>query len=315
MPLIRAAFILGITLGIHQTASAACTLASQKMIVPPETVTVKRAVQSGAVIQSRTILVPNVQGTECTNSLPFTAQVMGDRSVATLPGILRSNVSGIGLKVSLETSTGRTIQWPSAFRATPDEFKNSKINIELIKLDSSLPAASSSGSLNLQIKSETQSQPVVDIVLPAKYITLLSRSCKVQGNRTINVELPDVPLKHFKRHGSTTARKPFSIDLLCKNDFSTPARVILRWSTLYSGQDRNIGVLPNILPNGAKGIGIQVLDQQQNPINFNQQSTFPLTHQDKGKYTIPFHAQYDKTVKNVSLGRLRAVLYFNAEYE
>ena len=315
MSLIRTAFILGIALGIHQTASATCTLATQKIVVPSETVTVKRTVQSGGVIQTRTISVPNVQRTECTKSQPFTAQVMGDQSAVTLPGILRSNVSGIGLKVSLETSSGRTIQWPSAFKATQDEFKNSKITIELIKLDSSLPAASSSGSLNLQIKSETQPQPVVDIVLPAHYVTLLNRSCTVQGNRTINVKLPDVPLEHFLGRGSTTARKPFAIDLMCQSDFSTPARVILSWSAPRSGQDRNIGVLPNIQPNGAKGIGIQVLDQQQNPINFNRQSTFLLSHQDKGKYTIPFHAQYYQTERNVSPGRVRTVLYFNAEYE
>lgn len=315
MSLIRAAFILGIAFGIHQTASATCTLTSQKIIVPPETVTVQRAVQSGGVIQTRTISVPYVQGAECTKNQPFIAQVMGDQSVVTLPGILRSNVSDIGIKVTLETATGRTIQWPSAFKATPGEFKNSKVNIELIKLDSRLPAGSSSSALNLQIRSEAQSLPVIDIVLPAKYITMLSRSCAVQGNRTINVKLPDVPLEHFSGRGSTAGRKPFTIDLICKRGYDAPARVILSWSTPRDGQDRNIGILPNTHPKGATGIGIQVLDQQQLPINFNNQSHFPLTHHDKGKLSIPFHAQYYQTGRNVSPGTVRAVLYFNADYE
>lgn len=311
MSLIRTAFILGIALGIHQTASAACTLTTQKVIVPPETVTVKRTVQSGGVIQTRTISVPNAQGSECTTSQPFTAQVIGDQSVVISPGILRSNVSGIGLKISLETATGRTIQWPSTFKAAPDEFKNSKINIELLKLDSRLPAAASSGSLNLQIRSEAQSQSVVDIVLPAKYITLLNHSCTVKGNRTINVKLPNVALERFNGLRSTTGQKQFSVDLICNSDFSTPAQVTLRWSTRHNNQDNNIGVLPNIEHKGATGIGIQVLDQQKSPIDFN--STF--TYQAKEKLSIPFYAQYYQMSTDISPGRVRAVLYFNADYE
>lgn len=313
MSLIRAAFILSIAFGIHQTASAACTLATQKVIVPPETVTVKRTVQSGGVIQTRTISVPNAQGPECTTSHPFTAQVIGDQSVVISPGILRSNVSGIGLKISLETATGRAIQWPSTFKATPDEFKNSKINIELLKLDSRLPAAASSGSLNLQIRSEAQSQPVVDIVLPAKYITLLNRSCTVKGNRTINVKLPNVALERFNGLRSTTGQKPFSVDLICNSDFSTPAQVTLRWSTRHNSPDNNIGigVLPNIQHKGATGIGIQVLDQQKSPIDFN--STF--TYQAKETLSIPFYAQYYQMSTDISPGRVSAVLYFNADYE
>lgn len=315
MSVIRTAFILGFAFSVQQTASAACTLTTQKIIAPPETVAANRTVQSGGVIQTRTLSVQNVQSTDCTDSQPFTAQVMGDQSVITLPGILRSNVSGIGIKVTLETSTGRTVQWPSAFMATPDEFRNGKVNIELIKLDNHLPARSSPGSLNLQIRSDAQSLPVVDIVLPAKYVMLLNRSCTVKGNRTINVKLPDVPLEHFRGHGTTTGMKPFNIDLVCKSDFTTPSLVKVNWSDIHSDRHRSNGVLPNIQPRGAAGIGIQVLDVNKNPINFAAQSNFTLTHRDQGAYTIPFYAQYYQTDKKVSPGIIRSVLYFNAEYE
>ncbi len=315
MSVIRTAFILGFMLSLHQTASAACILATQKIVAPPETVTEKRAVQSGGVIQTRTLSVRHVQSAGCTESQSFTAQVAGDPSVMALPGILRSNVSGIGIKVSFETSTGRHIPWPSTFKATPDEFRNSKINIELIKLDNRLPAGASPGSLNLQIRSETQSLPVIDIVLPAKYVTVLSRSCTIQGNRTINVKLPDVALEHFTGYGSTAGRKPFTIDLTCKGEFTTPSRVVLSWSDAHKSQARNMGVLPNIQPKGATGIGIQVLNQHQQPIDFNRRAFYTLTHQDKGKFSIPFHAQYFQTEQRVSPGKVRSVLYFNAEYE
>lgn len=315
MSVIRTAFILGFALSVQQTVSAACTLTTQKIIAPPETVAAERAVQSGGVIQTRSISIHNVQNAGCIDSQPFTAQVMGDQSAISLPGILRSNVSGIGLKVTLETSTGRTIQWPSAFRATPDEFRNGKVNIELIKLDNNLPAHVAPGPLNLQIRNDAQSLPVVDIVVPAKYIMLLNRSCLVKGNRTINVKLPDVPLERFRGRGTTAGMTPFNIVLVCKSDFTTPSLLKVNWSDIHSDCHRSNGVLPNIQPRGATGIGIQVLDVNKTPINFARPSNFTLTHKDQGTYTIPFYAQYYQTEKKVSSGIVRSVLYFNAEYE
>ena len=135
MSVIRTALILGCALGIHQAASAACTLTTQKFILSPEIVNDKQSIQSGGVIQTRTLSRQNIQASGCTDNHPFSAQIIGDRSAMKQPGIIRSNVSGIGIKVTLETSTGQTIQWPSTFRATADEFRNSKIKIELIKLD------------------------------------------------------------------------------------------------------------------------------------------------------------------------------------
>lgn len=315
MSVIRTAFILGCALGIHQTANATCTLTTQKVIVTPVTVTDKRAVQSGGIIQTRTLAVQNIQASGCTESHPYTAQVIGDWSVMKQPGILRSNVHGIGIKVTLETSTGRIVPWPSAFRASADEFRNSKINIELIKLDTQSTVSPAAGALNLQIRSETQSLPVVDITLPAKYVTMLNRSCTVKGNRTINVKLPGVQIENFTGRGSTAGRKSFNIDLICKSDFTTPSRVTLTWRDTDNGHDSRIGVLPNLQPGGGGGIGIQVLDQQQQPISFNTPAYIHVTHRDQGKHSIPFYAQYYQTGKRVTPGVVRSVLYFNAEYE
>ncbi|SUX66522.1 Uncharacterised protein [Citrobacter freundii] len=47
MSVIRTALILGCALGIHQTASAACTLNTQKIILSPEIVNDKQSIQSG----------------------------------------------------------------------------------------------------------------------------------------------------------------------------------------------------------------------------------------------------------------------------
>ena len=315
MSVIRTALILGCALGIHQAASAACTLNTQKFILSPEIVNDKQSIQSGGVIQTRTLSLQNIQASGYTNNQPFSAQIIGDRSAMKQPGIIRSNVSGIGIKVTLETSTGQTIQWPSTFRATADEFRNSKIKIELIKLDDQLAAGAAAGSINLQIRSEAQSLPVVDIIVPAKYITMLNRSCAIKGNRSINVKLPDIALEQFRGYGSTAGRKPFTIDLLCKSDFTTPSRVILSWSDTENGHRSIIGVLKNIHPKGAAGIGIQVLDQQQQPVKFNTPSYINLAPQDKGNHSIPFYAQYYQTANNVSPGIVRSVLYFNAEYQ
>ncbi|HEF0038241.1 TPA: type 1 fimbrial protein [Citrobacter freundii] len=315
MSIIRIVLILGCVMGIHQTASAACTLNTQKIILSPEIVNDKQSIQSGGVIQTRTLSLQNIQSSGCNDSQPFSAQIIGDLSAMKQPGIIRSNVSGIGIKVTLETSTGRKIQWPSDFKATADEFRNSKINIELIKLDNQLAAGPAAGAINLQIRSATQSLPVVDIIVPAKYITMLNRSCTIKGNRTINVKLPSVALEQFSGPGSTAGRKPFTIDLFCKSDFTTPSQIILSWSGIENNHSSNSGVLQNIHPKGAVGIGIQVLDQQQRVINLKNTTYIHLAHQNKGNHSIPFHAQYYQTTNKVSPRIVRSVLYFNAEYQ
>lgn len=89
----------------------------------------------------------------------------------------------------------------------------------------------------------------------------------------------------------------------------------MNWSDIHNGRERNIGVLPNIQHRGAAGIGIQVLDSNQKPINFSTPSHFNVTYQENETYTIPFHARYYQTDSKVSPGNVRSVLYFNAEYE
>ncbi|MFP8445011.1 fimbrial protein, partial [Citrobacter braakii] len=89
----------------------------------------------------------------------------------------------------------------------------------------------------------------------------------------------------------------------------------LSWSDTENGHRSIIGVLKNIHPKGAAGIGIQVLDQQQQPVKFNTPSYINLAPQDKGNHSIPFYAQYYQTANNVSPGIVRSVLYFNAEYQ
>lgn len=66
MSVIRTALILGCALGIHQTASAACTLTTQKFILSPEIVNDKQSIQSGGVIQTRTLSLQNIQASGCT---------------------------------------------------------------------------------------------------------------------------------------------------------------------------------------------------------------------------------------------------------
>lgn len=51
MSVIRTALILGCALGIHQTASAACTLTTQKFILSPEIVNDKQSIQSGELFR------------------------------------------------------------------------------------------------------------------------------------------------------------------------------------------------------------------------------------------------------------------------
>lgn len=300
---------------VYSSASANCNLSSQKIIASPETIMMKRTVQSGAVLHSRTYAVQSIQPQNCSRSILFSAKITGDKSALILPGVLQTNVKGIGAKVTLELSTGRIIQWPSEFSATGDELKGSKISIELIKIGDNINTSIPSGNVSLQITSVTQSVPVIDIVLPASYVNILRSSCEVSNKHRNKVILPDVSLNKFTKQSSVAGRKPFDINMACQGRMASTPTFSLNWFVPVVSSNSSQGVLLNLAHNGAKGIGVQILDDKQQPINFNQQTKFvPIDH-GEGKYSIPFSAQYYQFGNNVRPGRISTFVYFNINYQ
>lgn len=315
MSVIRSALLFAGLLPVSFNLSANCNMSSQKIIAAPETIVIKRAVQSGAVLHSRTYTVQSIQSPNCSGNVSFTAEIMGDKSASILPGILRTNVKGIGAKVFLEMSTGRIIQWPSGFSAKVDELKGSKITIELIKVDDNIDTGVLPGHINLQIKSEQQSVPVVDIILPASYVNVLSRSCWANSDRVTNVNLPNVALRHFTQPGDVAGIKPFNINLVCNGDATSVPNIGIKWQGHAAKNNSSNGVLRNMDSNGAKGIGIQILNKLQQPVNFDVQENHIVLDQKEGQYSIPLFAQYYQFEQKITPGKINTFVHFNINYQ
>ncbi|WBM68858.1 fimbrial protein [Buttiauxella sp. WJP83] len=300
---------------VCSSVSANCNLSSQRIIASPETIMMKRTAQPGAVLHSRTYSVQSIQSQNCSQSMLFSAKITGDKSALVLPGVLQTNVKGIGAKVTLELSTGRIIPWPSEFSATADELKGSKISIELIKTGDNINTSISTGNISLQITSGTQSVPVIDIILPASYVNILRSSCDVTNKHWSKVILPDVALNKFTKQGSVAGRKPFDINLVCQGDMPSTPTFSLNWAAPVASSHSSKGVLLNLAHDGARNIGVQILDDKQRPINFNQQTKFVPINHGEGKYSIPFSAQYYQFGNNVRPGKINTFVYFNINYQ
>lgn len=315
MSLIRTFTLFGALLSVNFATSAACHITSQKMMVSPETMTMKRAQQSGAILHSRTLALNNFQFSNCTENMAFSAKILGDKSVLLLPGIMRTNVRGVGVKITLEMSSGRSIQWPSDFNSTADELKGSKIKIELIKMEGHALGGGKVGNINLQVKSERQSAPIIDLMLPGDFINVIHRSCEIEGDKTRNVHLQGVELKHFKGRGSVTGSKPFSIDLICEGGMAENPGVNITWThpTLPFFSDK--GVLLNSPPYITRGVGIQVLHQDQSPVNFFSVMRLNLSGNSDGRYSIPLFARYYQYGDKASPGKISTSVKFGISYQ
>ncbi|AYN25851.1 type 1 fimbrial protein [Buttiauxella sp. 3AFRM03] len=315
MSVIRSALLLVGLLPVGFNVSANCNMSSQRIIAAPETIVMKRAVQSGAVLHSRTYRVQNIPSPNCSGSVAFSAQIVGDKSALILPGVLRSNVKGVGVKVSLELSSGRIILWPSEFSAALDELKGSKITIELIKTDDNINVGALPGNINLQIKSEHQSLPVIDINLPATYINLLNHSCWVNNKRANKVNLSDAALKNFTQPGSVAGIKPFDVKFICDGGGGAVRNVDINWWGIQTAENRSYGVLRNQDESGAQGIGIQMLDENKKPVNFDSRKEFALKNLGEGHYAIPLFARYYQYGQKVTPGKISTFIYFNIIYQ
>ena len=64
----------------------------------------------------------------------------------------------------------------------------------------------------------------------------------------------------------------------------------------------------------ATGIGVQILDANQNPISINNSDSdvYPLV---EGDNTLDFYLRYKSTKTDVTAGDATAVMYFDMNYQ
>lgn len=137
-------------------------------------------------------------------------------------------------------------------------------------------------------------------------VTFLAPACIVTTDPT-NVTLPAVQAGSFQGNGSTAGATPFAIQLDCDAGFTLS--VTLDTNKPAAGTR---GVIAGQAgPGYAKGIGIQVLDQNAQPVTFKQPISVGTTA--GGGLAVRYFARYYQT-GNITPGQVSATATFTLSY-
>ncbi|MEO3990136.1 fimbrial protein BcfE [Pseudocitrobacter cyperus] len=147
--------------------------------------------------------------------------------------------------------------------------------------------------------------------------TIVAQTCNVDvSSLNQTIDLGAFSIHDFPTPGTTSKFKPFNINLKNCSRGITGTRV---W---FSGiADNDNPALLALSDTGmgnetimATGIGVELLDDDQNPININNttSTTFPLK---AGRNTLSFYIRYKSTLPQVTSGNATAVMYFDLEYQ
>lgn len=139
--------------------------------------------------------------------------------------------------------------------------------------------------------------------------TVSSPACTIRVDPTV-VILPTVFSSNFGSLGSTAGQTPFNVQLNCSA--SSPLSITLSPSSPpYAGAS---GVLTNTTGGGyAQNVGVQVLDNNGNPISFGTAISVGPTI--NGVFNIPLQARYYQTGTPVSAGQVTATATYTLTYQ
>ncbi len=136
-------------------------------------------------------------------------------------------------------------------------------------------------------------------------VTFVAPACTVTTNPTI-VTLPPVPATAFSGNGSAAGMTPFAIQLNCSG------------ATLSVTLDTNspVASAPGVIASNtgagfAKGVGVQVLDNNTNAVTFGQPASVGATP--NGPLAVAYFARYYQTGP-VTAGQVAATATFTLSY-
>lgn len=139
--------------------------------------------------------------------------------------------------------------------------------------------------------------------------TITMPTCSVDaGSANIAVTLPTIGTNALTGTNSTSSPTSFGITLNCQ----AGANVSITLST--SRQWSNAGVIkPTAGGSYASNVGVQLLDQNQNPVQWNASQAIGSVS--NGPITIPYYAQYYQTGASVGAGKVSGQATFTTNYQ
>lgn len=135
---------------------------------------------------------------------------------------------------------------------------------------------------------------------------IVSKSCSVK-TPSVHIDLGRNSLGQFTGVGSTSRSIPFTIGLSCAS--GTRVNVELTASA-DPGQPGTIQLTPGSIT--ASGIGVQLLDEQSNPLALNDRFLHGISADEA--YDIKWSARYIQTSNAVISGPANATAIFTLTY-
>lgn len=145
--------------------------------------------------------------------------------------------------------------------------------------------------------------------------TILSRTCEVATTSLDQtVDIGQFMAGSFTSIGTASAAKKFTIELTNCGSVADGAK--LTFSGTSDTDNPALLALSDTSGEGsmASGVGVEVLDNNQQPMAFNTLSTtiFALA---PGDISLPFYLRYKSTKSTVTPGNASAVMYFDVQYQ
>ncbi|MBE8595240.1 fimbrial protein [Xenorhabdus sp. BG5] len=131
-----------------------------------------------------------------------------------------------------------------------------------------------------------------------------ARTCEIT-TPIVNVPMGAVLKNHFKNIGDTAGGRSFEINVQCKG--SPNANI-----TWEPGKTNTNGVINADSTSSATGIGIQMLDDKDNPVKFGERQALGIINSLK---TLSYKAKYYQISHIVIAGSVNATATFTVDYK
>ncbi|MEQ5236980.1 fimbrial protein [Proteus terrae] len=230
--------------------------------------------------------------------------------------IVQTNIPGIGMKVYFNNIGAINFDWVSKSTEVGKTFHmtNPSWRVQIIKTGQ----VTQSGSLKLgEVAKAVQNNTaprnttwnLTSLFLPLNAIKINSLKCTTKSS-SYNVNMGTWYDTQFKNIGDVSKNVDIPITLSCAAGTNIKATV-----TSSAGYiDVNTGKLKLSGTNSATGIGIQLLDKNNNPIKLNTKNS--LQNQvASGDYIFGWKARYIKTGSTITPGSANSIATVNILYE
>lgn len=262
----------------------------------------------------------------CYFGTPITASVTMSTLRELGNGVYQTNIPGIGIKFHREISSVKMtypyVYYTPLYPYSGYYLYGSKFIVTLIKTAPVTGTGALDSGYYTSYGYTPNNNPFFITKLNANAITIIPPSCQVDGGAEKNVYL--APIKRSQLNGvkTTAGEKNFNITLVCNGGVSTSG--FTKINITFDGQtpegmNKNEGVLVNQKksPNGASGIGIQVLEHSTDkPIIFNDiYKIGTLTNSKEQKFVLNYKARYFQYAQSISAGEVYSEMVFQITYD